>query len=317
MKYILMLALLPLSSLLTHAQDKPNYILFGYEAALRTYDNAYGITDINSLPADLTSIEYLKDQMIYSNWNLKFGSQDRSFLMEADLSGLIYIIGAAFREGGGDTIENPQKMIGIGKLKNIEDNTQPGAEGFGYNLDIINMDMAFGLSKGFYAGFYFGWSTVGIGSLSGTNPSMTAGKDVYLNMRETTISHAGFAFHYAIEDHGRFSLRYNGLWAGRKSDPEFYDPDIVRKGFEIFPSFRYFPKNKNEFGVYFEAFYKFQKWKDYEVPAIWTTPASTELGTMSGMTNHLIGLRMGMNIPFNRSDGKVNKNWLPHIRGVN
>lgn len=313
LKYYLTFVL-GLVTLLCQAQSKPNYILIGYEGVLKTYNNAYAVTNTNNLPANLKSLNFQSDRMVYSNWNLIMGTQDENFIMEADFSGLMYIIGAAFNESGGDTLENPGNMIGIGKLQNVDKQVRSGAKGYGYSLDILSFEMGIGKNQ-FYGGYYFGWSTFGLGSFENINPDNKPDEELFLGMRPITVSRAGLGIHYAMEDHGRIGLRYGGMWAGKNADEDYYDANKKRRGMEIHASARYFFKEQQRFGLYLEAFYRFQRWKDYEVPAKWIKDFKNEVGVIPGMVNHTAGLKLGFTIPFKRSGGRVNKNWIPNLRG--
>lgn len=313
MKSLFLFVLTAVLTISASAQEKPIFLMIGYEGAVKTYDQAYALAHNKRLPSDLRTLDYKKDNMFYSNWNLLMGFQDKNFILESDLSGLVYIIGAAIKESGGDTIKNPANMIGTGKMKDFEGNTNDGASAYGYNLDIWSNDMCVG-KNGFYGGFYFAWAVMGIGALDGVEITQTGFNDVHRNMREIAVFKFGLSTHYMPNNRLRASFKLNRMSAVGEGDADFYDPDKQRKGLELNPSIRYYYNGVGTFGFYAEAFYKYQKWGDYEAPARWTGQTNPEMGTIPSMTNHILGAKVGLNFSFVSKGGKASDKWLKKWR---
>ena len=111
------------------------------------------------------------------------------------------------------------------------------------------------------------------------------------------MGHLGLGLHKVLGDEDQMSVisfRVNRL---RFRTYGNYLPDKAkRRGLEIHPSARLFFGDR--YGLYLEAFYKFQLFKPFNTDVTWNYNFSGETGTLPGSNSHVFGINLGFFMPY-------------------
>jgi len=205
--------------------------------------NAYYRTDING-----NALESYDDWFLFPNFDYRVHVVTESILLTIDGSSIPYLLEIIY-------IAVTEKEQFIGKLRKAEENLGKGARGYGYNLPLIQMGIAFG-SEPFNLGIDMDLGALGTDFVEG---GATQNHSWYFAF--------GGGAHY-ISEHIRSSSRIDRAWAEE------------RKGIMIaaeaeYCFFDYF---------YADVFYKYMKLgKSTDVNRLFANTIGIKMGLLLGL----------------------------------
>lgn len=272
------------------AQDYPyKHFVIGYGVGTNSFSNAYvsGVSP-GTLPLDLTTVDFQKDRFNHSSFLLKSGYWDEMFYIDSDISYLSTVIGEGLRSLIAKNNVKKKNLAHTGKLRKIDDNIREDAEGIGKNADIIRLELGVG-SDGYYLGGVWGFSTFGIEDLQNTSTGGVNGTRVHLNAEPSTCMTLGVSIAKEVNTKlgkAMIATQINSVGMRYKNVD-----DLKRKGLESKTLIKLY--SKADPGFYADAFYRFQRFKDFERPANWNNNNNGENGIAPKIITHAIGINVG------------------------
>lgn len=295
MRISILLILLTFTGL---ANAQKAFVALGYTMSNSSISKAYyPHYSYHPVPADLTTVDFSKDNFLVGNWHFKMGWLSEDLYFDSDLSFLGQTFVTSVYEWGANKNIKPQHQVGVGKLRKLKKNFETVAvseitsDFFGIDANLWSMEIAFG--KRFLVGGYFGTSALGLdsdiafGNTGGTQSvGFTPHNYIYGNL--------GLGLHYVFDDNiAIFSLRGERLRVWKNS----HDLDYKRTGFEIYPSLRAFIGGGA--GIYLDLYYKYRYFGKKTVTDHWSDDADgTSEGTLVGFSSATFGITLGIYVPY-------------------
>ena len=187
MKKSIIIIIAILISISAYSQFNESGQSFGLQFSVNSISNAYYRTDGNG-----NALKSYDDWFLFPNFDYRVHVVTENILLTVDGSSIPYLLGVIYTTA-------TDKEPFIGKLRKAEENLGEGARGYGYNLPLIQVGLAFG-----YEPFYIGMD-VDFGAL---------GTDFYeggATQNHTWYLGFGGAAYY-ISEYVRSSLRIDRAW---------------------------------------------------------------------------------------------------------